>query len=85
MKFKKKKRFRKKKTPETALRGWKAIADFFGVSERTMQRRKKELEDAGVIMKMTIGSPPNRQKMVTTFPSLLMIWFSKKAAKKETL
>ena len=59
-------------TEETALIGWKAIARMFGVSERTMITRKKELLECGVIFYMHHGSPP--RKRVCAFPSILQRW-----------
>jgi len=57
---------------ERALVGWKAIAQMFGVTERTMQARRQELIEVGVIFYMNHGRPP--RKRVCAFPSLLMRW-----------
>ena len=57
---------------ECALVGWKAIAEMFGVTERTMQARREELLEAGVIFYFNLGRPP--RKRVCAFPSLLMRW-----------
>ena len=66
-------------TEETALIGWKAIARMFGVSERTMITRKKELLECGAIFYMHHGAPP--RKMVCAFPSILQRWVILKASK----
>lgn len=57
---------------ETAIIGWKAIARMFGVSPRTMIKRRKELLAYGVIFYMHLGRPP--KKRVCAFPSLLQRW-----------
>ena len=57
---------------EHALIGWKAIAEMFGVTERTMKARRQEFLEAGVIFYMNHGRPP--RKRVCAFPSLLMRW-----------
>ena len=66
---------------EKVIRGWNNIAEMFGVHPRTMIRRKKELQEAGVIFYMTIGQPKHR--VVCAFPSLLKVWMAKKAAQGE--
>jgi len=62
---------------ERALIGWKAIANMFGVTERTMISRRKELLEYGVIFYMHHGRPP--RKRVCAFPSLLQRWVILKA------
>ncbi len=57
---------------ECALIGWKAIAEMFGVTERTMKARREELLELGAIFYMNHGRPPRRR--VCAFPALLMRW-----------
>ncbi len=57
---------------ECALIGWKAIAEMFGVTERTMKSRREELLELGAIFYMNHGRPPRRR--VCAFPSLLKTW-----------
>jgi hypothetical protein len=66
---------------EQAIFGWKAIANLFSVSEKTMIARKTELEAAGAIFYMWRGNP--KRRMVATFPSLIHAWISIKASKGE--
>jgi len=68
-------------TNETVIRGWENIAKYFGVTGRTMLRRRKELIDAGVVFYMRTGWPP--RKVACAFPSMLKAWITAKAAKKE--
>jgi len=63
---------------ERALIGWKAIATMFGVTERTMISRRKELLECGAIFYMNHGSPP--RKMACAFPSILQRWVILKAS-----
>ena len=65
------------------LVGWKAIADFFGVSERFVKNRRKELMNAGVIFYRVAGKP--KSKRVCAFKSLLKTWAMLKASKREKL
>jgi hypothetical protein len=59
---------------EVAIIGWKNIAKFFGVSERSMLRHKQELKEAGYIFYINLGRPPRRK--VAAFPSQLMSWMA---------
>ena len=68
---------------EIAIKGWDSIARIFGVSKRSMIRRKDELKEAGAIFYMWRGVPP--QRVVCAFPSVLKAWISKKSAKDEML
>lgn len=68
---------------EVAETGWISLAEMFGVSVRTMMRRKPELEAAGVIFYRMDGAPPH--KIMQYFPSLVKAWISKKSAKGEFL
>lgn len=70
-------------TQETAIHGWESIARFFGVSTRTMIRKRKELQEAGVIFYMYRGRP--KRRVVATLPSLLRAWICLKATKGEML
>ena len=58
--------------PEQALIGWKVIAKMFGVTDRTMKARRRELMDAGIVFYQNHGRPP--KKRVCAFPSLLLRW-----------
>ena len=66
-------------TEETALIGWKAIAHLFGISTRSMIKRREELASCGVIFYMHHGCPP--RKRVCAFPSLLFRWTILKSSK----
>ncbi len=69
---------------ESAIVGWKAIADLFGVSERKAQRWRKELVKSGFVFYMWVGNPPHR--CACGFPSRLMDWAAVKGGKyRETL
>lgn len=70
---------RERRAQETAIFGWKAIAEMFGVSERTIYRRRKELENCGAVFYMMRGRPPRR--MVAAFPSILKVWIIAKSGK----
>ncbi len=59
---------------EKALVGWKAIADFLGWSLSKAMSHRKELREAEVIFNTLKGKPPNRRRVVFTFPSLLINW-----------
>lgn len=67
--------------PETALIGWRAIAELFGCCERTMRNKKAELLESGAIFYMRLGRPP--RKRICAFPSVLKAWTIRKAAKGE--
>ena len=66
---------------EKVIQGWENIANVFGIHPSTMRRRKKELQNAGVIFYMITGQP--KRKVVCAFPSLLKAWISRKAARGE--
>jgi hypothetical protein len=51
------------------LRGWKEIADFLRMSERTIRRRRLEFLRRGVIFYQHYGNPPS--KYVCAFTSTL--------------
>jgi len=69
---------------EHAILGWKAIAEFFQVSERKMRGQKKELLEAGAIFYIRRGRPPRIR--VAAFPSILQRWMIIKSAEfKEIL
>jgi hypothetical protein len=59
---------------EKALVGWKAIADFLGWTVSKAMSRRKELREAEIIFATLKGKPPNRRRVVFTFPSLLIKW-----------
>jgi hypothetical protein len=66
-----------------SLVGWKAIADFFAVSETKMIRYKEELQELGVIFYSFHGRPPQRR--VHAFPVKLMAWQGEKTKRGENL
>jgi hypothetical protein len=68
---------------ETAVRGWDKIAASIGWSIRTAQRRKEELQNAGVIFYHKSGRPPARK--VFHFPSRLRSWVALKSSRGEYL
>ena len=52
---------------EAALCGWSEIARIFGVSARTMQRKRAALLEAGVIFYMRRGRPPRKRVLCVAF------------------
>jgi hypothetical protein len=58
---------------EVALVGWEEIARFLGWSVSKAKSRRKAW--AGILFYTFQGKPPNRHKMVFTFPSILQKWF----------
>jgi predicted DNA-binding transcriptional regulator YafY len=54
------------------LQGWEEIAEVLGVSERTAQRMKRDLQEASVIFYQNIGRPPRRT--VCSFESFLKVY-----------
>ena len=59
-----------------ALVGWKAIADFLGWTLSKTMKYSQELRARGVVFKTLKGKPPNRRKVVFTFPIMLISWLS---------
>lgn len=60
---------------EQALVGWKEIADYLRVPVGTIEKRRKELLDSGVLMYRLVRTKGNpKVKKVWTFPSLLQKW-----------
>jgi hypothetical protein len=68
---------------EVALIGWKAIARLFGISTRSMIKRRRELLECGAIFYMNHGRPP--KKRVCAFPSLLFRWTILKSSKGKVI
>jgi len=64
---------------ETAIIGWKAIAEMFNCSERKMRSHRNELKKSGAIFYMWMGRPP--RKRVCAWPSRLQRWTALKTAK----
>jgi len=58
------------------ITGWAEIAEYYEVSERTAQRRRREMEDMGVIFTVWEGRPP--RKKVCSFPNLLQTFVIKR-------
>jgi hypothetical protein len=54
--------------PEQALIDWKAIADMFRVTDRTMKARREELLNDGVIFYMNHGRPPRKRGVCLPLP-----------------
>jgi len=69
---------------EKAIVGWKAIADFLCWTVSKTMAHRKELRDAGIIFNTLKGKPPNRRKVVFTFPSLLIDWCKKRSWERDT-
>lgn len=61
------------------LVGWEGIAQFLGVSRRTMLRRRIELLENGVIFYHLVGSPPRKE--VAAYVSTIKLWIEAKAKK----
>jgi len=59
---------------EQALIGWREIARFLRWTESKVLSRRKELRDYGILFHTYVGKPPNRRKVVFTFPSLIQRW-----------
>ena len=68
---------------EVAIEGWDAIGGMFGVSGRTMQRRRDELVACGAIFYRRM--PRGGHRVVCAFPSMLKIWIARKTASGEDL
>ena len=58
------------------IKTWAEIAAYFGVSEKTVRRRKAELEEEGDIFEMLEGRPPRR--VICSYPSMLQHFVIKK-------
>ena len=58
------------------ITGWKAIAEYFGVSRASIMRRRAELDAEGVIFYVCEGRPPHR--VACSFPNLLQAFVVKK-------
>jgi hypothetical protein len=69
---------------EKALEGWKAIADYLGVSERKARNYKKEFLEAGVIFKKRMGCK-DHDYMICAFPQNIRQWTMIKARKGEMI
>ncbi len=54
--------------------GWKAIADFLGWTVSKTMAHRKDLREAEIIFNTLKGKPPNRRRVVFSFPSLLINW-----------
>ena len=61
------------------LVGWEGIAQFLGVSRRTMLRRRVELLENGVIFYHLVGCPPRKE--VAAYVSTIKEWIEEKAKK----
>ena len=66
-------------TDNRLLVGWEGIAQFLGVSKRTMMRRREELVENGVIFYHLVGSPPRKE--VAAYVSRVKDWIAEKAKK----
>ncbi len=69
---------------ETAIQGWTRIAAVFGVHRRTMMRRAREMERAGIIFYrkvpcLTKSGSHFPQRCVFAFPYALKMWAAKKS------
>lgn len=64
-------------TDEKVIETWAEIAKMFNVHPRTMMRRRRELQGAGIIFyrKRRHGQKP----VVMAFPSLLKLWVQRKS------
>ncbi len=60
---------------ETALIGWTEICHY--LRRNLAACKRKELKDAGIIFYRKIGFPPDQQRWVYTFPSLIHKFLSK--------
>ena len=63
---------------EKALVGWKAIAEFLGWTLSKTMKYSQELHREGIIFRTLKGRPPNRRRVIFTFPSLLIFWVSER-------
>lgn len=65
--------------PYSARRTWQALADFTSIPRRTLQSRRQELSESGVIF--YVKRPGFRKKQIVCwFPAVVMAWFVKKGA-----
>ena len=72
-------------TKDEHIEGWKAIAEYFGLSERAMRNRKDELVAAKVICYVSSGAPPDRSTKVRANKEKLWAWAAKKAKNGDTI
>lgn len=68
---------------EQTLVGWKAIAEVFKKTSRTVIKKRIELKESGVIFYTDMGRPPRQQ--VCCFPSILKAWITMKTLKGEKI
>jgi len=59
---------------EKALVGWKAIAEFLDWTLSKTMKYVPELHKEGLILATLKGRPPNRRRVIFTFPDLLKLW-----------
>jgi len=64
------------RTNERAIQGWEEIGKMFNKTGRSMIKRKKELEQCGVIFYTYYGRP--KRLTVCAFPSMLQRWSAEK-------
>jgi hypothetical protein len=73
---------------EQIIKGWEAIAKFFGVPKIRIVRHRKELFACGAVFHRTEEIPNcrgRRHRVVWTWPSLLKNWTILKAQKGEEI
>ncbi len=68
-----------------ARKTWKELSKFTNIPVRTLQKRKQELVDAGVIFfrKRSAYSSNHKKTTLLFFPLVVQAWFVKKASKGE--
>lgn len=69
-----------KKSMVERIDNWVGIADFLGVQMRTAQRRKSELERAGILFYRSTGK--GKRRNVYTYTNLMQIYMIKKNKEK---
>ena len=60
--------------PEQALIGWGSIARLFNVNKRTIQSRRKDMKDAGILFDVRVRHNNCNVRQVAAFPSMLIKW-----------
>jgi hypothetical protein len=56
---------------EEPIIGLQAIADYLAVSLSTVKQHSRKWQDEKFLIARTIGRPPNRHKVIISYPSIL--------------
>jgi DNA-binding MarR family transcriptional regulator len=56
---------------EDPIVGLQAIANYLALSIYTVKKYSKKWQDEGFLINRKIGRPPNRRKVIISYPSIL--------------